>query len=755
MNVTFIYVAAVLVFLLICLWSPRLGFSRGVLAGLARALWLAPLVTLWFPKSSTVTVQSSPSLKAVNVLIDDSNSMNRDLMSGKPVARAMELQAFIQELCAKEGCRADVNLLSKIRTNDMGGSRTDLYGSLKSMVSANQDEPWIVFSDGGDMNPARQFSRSELKNSSGLIVGLGIEEDPNAWVTIKNISSFGFAGKPIDIELEVGRTVLDLAPQKLQLQIFVDGKNVVSQNVDFRAEEKTLDVDLKVPATDKGHHLVTAKVVAIAGERLLWDNSSHAYLETVPNTIGLLHLSGSPTPDARYMRRFIKAEPKFDLISFFILRDPWDSQFVNERELSLIPFPSERLFTQELQNFKLVVIQNFRMLQFLSPEYQQNLADFVENGGGLLFIGGPRAFGEADLSSKSLKSLLPFSVAGSQVSDSLPSSLFSRGESANKPSKTLPWYDENKTFTIEIPDLSESERELATIYEDFTELKKALQDVGQLQGLHHSEQVIFNEGEHSHILVANSEGEKTPLLTASYPGKGRALWVFTDSLWKVASSNSASRDLYNQVNQKMVNWLIRDDIRKPLSLESFDVFVDGGTTHFKIDLIGPALRYYENNENWRLKVCGKSMGKEDFTAVKSSDLELSLSGELIGHVLDGRVCELEFDATHKSFGQEKLVALASVEKTFTDDEMPYSDTYLKKLAQYTGAKLTLSDSDVKTNLAEFIRKNYNSDGVRLPPKEISSIDPYWFFDSFWWILALLGLPLEVLVRRWHEITGRA
>ncbi len=70
------------------------------------------------------------------------------------------------------------------------------------------------------------------------------------------------------------------------------------------------------------------------------------------------------------MRRQLKLEPKYDLVSFYILRDPWDEQLVEERELSLIPFPVDKLFNEELANFKLVIMQNFSMKRFFrrAPE---------------------------------------------------------------------------------------------------------------------------------------------------------------------------------------------------------------------------------------------------------------------------------------------------------------------------------------------------------------------------------------------------
>ena len=56
-----------------------------------------------------------------------------------------------------------------------------------------------------------------------------------------------------------------------------------------------------------------------------------------------------------------------------------------------------------------------------------------------------------------------------------------------------------------------------------------------LKGLHHMENVSFKDGEYTPLLNARlRDGTTVPLAVASYPGKGRALWIFSDSLWRLA-----------------------------------------------------------------------------------------------------------------------------------------------------------------------------------------------------------------------------
>ncbi|MEZ4466735.1 MAG: hypothetical protein R3F43_20385 [bacterium] len=59
-----------------------------------------------------------------------------------------------------------------------------------------------------------------------------------------------------------------------------------------------------------------------------------------------------------------------DLISFFILRTGASIDVARRDELSLIPFPTQELFEEQLGSFDLIVFQNFtyrgyQMIQYL------------------------------------------------------------------------------------------------------------------------------------------------------------------------------------------------------------------------------------------------------------------------------------------------------------------------------------------------------------------------------------------------------
>ena len=80
------------------------------------------------------------------------------------------------------------------------------------------------------------------------------------------------------------------------------------------------------------------------------------------------------------------------MISFVILRTPTDVVNVPESQLSLIPFPTQRLFTQELKNFDLIIFENFSYQLYFPWYYLENVRKYVQEGGAFAMIGGMLAF---------------------------------------------------------------------------------------------------------------------------------------------------------------------------------------------------------------------------------------------------------------------------------------------------------------------------------------------------------------------------
>ncbi len=758
--------AGVSMALLALSWVLSMGFVRGSLAALCRIGWLLPLFVSFFPETQTEQLPRTLTLKPVHVLLDDSESMKGDdaKESSGSILAAKEMLKKVEDECVRLGCIPKVTRLSE-QDEDVKLGFTPLSNVLDSWVYKVGADPWLLISDGGDYRPTEHWHPSlkgaglpeaKGKTPRGLIVGFGPKAKDNIWIKDYDVAPFSFEDKPLTLSVTLKRTTARTETERVQVQILTGDTPLATVNGEFKPGDLEAQIGTTIPPLPKGQHLLTIRALPTADETALWDNTVHTQVEVMPNTVGVLHLLGSPSWDGRFLRRYLKSEPKYDLISFFILRDPWDSQQVNERELSLIPFPVERLFREELPNFRVVVIQNFTLFQFLLPEYQNNLVKFVQDGGGLLFIGGPRALTSSDLSSSPLRAILPFEVDG----DSAPTAPggFDMTPFGDDMAQTPqvddkgPAYDPDTTFKIEMARPEPAKRALANVYEDWEALADPLSGWKTAKGLHHMERVKFKADSTTILLNAKVGKRDVPLAVASYPGKGRALWVFSDSLWRLGltPSDQTSRQVYNQFMRGAMTWLMRQDLRKPLVAKNFTLH--GGrkmAATFRATIQGPAARYFQPSPEWKLTVCGNLVAPDKLTVTKHSSDEWEIAGPMPVNLAGGARCTLDIEGAHAAFGSVKASITSVFPEVYKDSEIDAAPQKLEELAALTGA--TLAIAKVDEPLDAWIAGATGQDGVSLPNRFKTLRNFFWILDTPWFWLLLILMPMEVVIRRWEQL----
>ena len=752
-------------------WTAMIGSLRGALAAGCRFLWVLPLVLALTPERVSEEMPRTMAARPIHVLLDDSPSMlaRGERGSTAPMATGEALIDRLARECVRLGCAPRMTRLSEV-ADEVGLGFTPLADTLDPWLMKTAGDPWVVISDGGDWRPALPWE-SRLRGMGrpgsgkteprGLIVGFPTSDPGNIWITDVELPPFSFDGKPLAVGATVRRAGKELggsddAPELIQVQILSGGKALASANAEFRSGENAARIEIPVPPLARGQHLIEVSAVPTARETMLWDNRATASVEVLPNTIGVLHLLGSPSWDGRFLRRYLKAEPKYDIISFFILRDPWDSQQVSERELSLIPFPVERLFREELPNFRVIVLQNFTLVQFLQPEFQANLVKFVQDGGGLLFIGGPRALRVPDLASSPLREILPFStnVAESGIQMGFPDEMEGGSPPApNSPAEGIN-FDPNLRFNIELARPESHLRALANVYDDWERIGENLTKAQGLKGLHRMDRATFKADGSTPLLTARTaDGKSVPLAVASYPGKGRAIWIFTDSLWRLAMTGGerAARQTAHRFMEGAMTWLMRQDLKQPLVASGLTVRpgTTSGSVAWRVELRGPATRYFRPGEDWRVRVCGAVASDTDISIDKGSADEWTLSGTLPMEIRGGDSCAFTVEGSHAAFGSVRASTAAIFPATLTDAEVGRVPQKLESLAALTGARLTLPPENPEDALVAWLDAASGTEGVALPSRFKVTEDHYWVLSRAWFFALLAFLPLEVLVRRWH------
>lgn len=754
------------------LWQSTLGWNRAILAGIFRLLWLSPFILALFPRTLTEGVPSSLTGKPLHILLDDSNSMRKDANKPTWFEQAQTIRELVEKRCLRLGCSPRTSLLSQLDDRTKKGM-TPLSSVLGPWLLKTGGDPWLLVSDGGDFRPEMPWDNSMagigLDNSNqhkseeiktrGLILGYPAEETENLAIDDVDLSPFAFESKPVELTVHISRSRALAANQRVQVQVALGESIVASVNATFASKDLMLSMNLTIASLPKGVQLLEVRVLPTGDEKYLWDNQVLRTIEVMPNTVGILHLLGSPNWDGRFVRRYLKSEPKYDLISFYILRDPSDMQQANERELSLIPFPVDRLFREELPNFRSCIIQNFSLTRFLQPEYQENLVKFVQEGGGLLFIGGPRALKAFDLTSSPLRAILPFEAPNIQDSHS-PDPVFNMfdeglGGGREEDEDRGSTYDANLKFTVLPAAPDASKRALANVYDDWEQLAPALASLGSLQGMHNTSQFRFKDAETTPLLLAKTDNGKTmPLAVASYPGKGRALWLFSDQLWHLAMSDQwdAPRSAYNHLITSAMTWLLRQDLRKPLLVKDFTLNSGGGEGNGQWSAIiqGPAARYIEPTKDWQVEVCGVRTFLDQVAAERFGQDEWLIKGNTSQKVHGGQRCRFMIEGAHGAFGSVNAGSATIVPRTLDDNEIGSAPAKLRSLGKLTGAKVAFFGTSDSDNELDMWLENITDKNIQPPLKQKTKEDRFWILSSWWLGLLLLGLPLEVVARRWHE-----
>lgn len=746
LNQNYFVPATLFIFLLFFLSLRKsYGSKRAFLISLIRLALIIPLILALKPIYQTLQQKISLQKKTLKVFFDDSESMTQSApMAQSNSKKSNKLLSYLERKCAQNDCQLQASTLSSINPLAKKGF-SPLREALLSFYRGVNEDPSLLLTDGEDSLPNSTLKDFLLetrsrKGKKHLISFLPKKED-HLWIETFNVPQFGFHTESIMTNLHVKRSG-NLEAVNIQAQVFVAGKIVESKNLYFPKGASEINETITLQPLQKGSHLLSVKILDGRSHSTSHDSIQYQGIEILPDTKGILHLLGAPSWDGRFLRRHLKSEPKYDLISFYILRNPGDIQEVPERELSLIPFPVHRLFTEELKNFHLVIMHNFALFEFLAPLYQKNLVNFVKKGGSLLFIGGPKALSKMDLKSSPLKEIFPLNPK-SRGSYQNVSSLFSPVESS---------YNEEASFNFSYAKPSEEQIHFASVYLDFLSLKNPLFERKNQKGLN-----VFSRGKLENtratpLLEAQLEDKSlAPLALASYPEKGRALWFLTDSLWKLALNpkGEAPRSLYNKLMSKSLAWLLRSETYKPLTIQQSRLEQKNRKSlslHMKLS--GPSIKYFESEKSkLNLMVCSKSIKPNHLKTERKGNNLIHLEAEIGNPGLNIRSCKVKVELSHPAFGKEKASSFALIPKRVEDKKQHPKKSSASKLAESLGAELSFYEETSFEKIWEWTRKELQQEKAPEVSEAKIKKDHYWPLRSPWMFLLLLLLPIEVILRK--------
>ncbi|MDQ0394696.1 hypothetical protein [Labrys monachus] len=292
-----------------------------------------------------------------------------------------------------------------------GADGTQLFGALSSALS---DVPpdrvggAILLTDGivHDV-PAKAAELGFKAPVHALITGRPDERDRQ--IDLVEAPRFGLVKHATTIRFRV----IDHGPGMPSTSTVVlrrDGEEIARTEVPV-GQLSSIDVPIDHP----GVNIVELDAEAVPGELSQVNNRAVLQVEGIREKMRVLLISGEPNAGERTWRNLLKADANVDLVHFTILRPPQKGDGTPINELSLIQFPTHRLFDEEINGFDLIIFDRYAQEGLLPPAYFDNMTEFVRNGGAILLASGADYASDNSLWGTGLADILPAAPTGNVI----------------------------------------------------------------------------------------------------------------------------------------------------------------------------------------------------------------------------------------------------------------------------------------------------------------------------------------------------
>src|SRR3954451_18008865 len=287
----------------------------------------------------------------------------------------------------------------------------------------------FLASDGADTAELSQgvspAAAAELRKLNAPVFALPVGAQALKDLAVEKVAVDDFAFVRNQVTVDVILTARGFSATDVPVVLRREGQVVAQQTVHISGDQSRYEVKLSFVPDRTGKFAFTVSVPVYEGEALSQNNQKSFVLKVIRDRVRVLLVAGRPSWDVRFLRKLLKRDPNVDLISFFILRTPADDTHSSPDELSLIPFPTQEIFQEQLKTFDLVIFQNFNHRPYRMSQYLDGIADYVRDGGAFAMIGGDQSFSAGDYAGTAIEDILPVTLMppGPTAIDETPAKL--------------------------------------------------------------------------------------------------------------------------------------------------------------------------------------------------------------------------------------------------------------------------------------------------------------------------------------------
>jgi uncharacterized membrane protein len=392
--------------------------DRGVL--IALRLCLVGLVLFCLFRPVLILRAAVPQQNFLGILLDDSRSMRVADNDGKPrgefVNQTFSLDSPVMKaLSSRYAVRifrfaSSTDRVAAARDLSFDGTQTKLGDALQRAKDEFSGLPLaglVMVTDGADTEESSiQESLLGLRASQVPVFTVGVgKETLGRDIQISRVSTPRKVLKGTNLSVDVIVSQSGFRGTTVPLNVEDSGRILSSQQVSLTNDGEPTTVKVHFTANEAGARTIRFRIPNQEGEEIAQNNVREVLVDVQDRKEKILFFDGEPHFEVKFIRRAVADDPNLQLV---LLQRTTETKFfrvmVDSGDELAAGFPKTR---DELFSYRGLILGSIEASAFTGDQLRM-IADFADRrGGGLMMIGGRRAFAEGG-------------YAGTPVADALP-----------------------------------------------------------------------------------------------------------------------------------------------------------------------------------------------------------------------------------------------------------------------------------------------------------------------------------------------
>ncbi len=540
----------------------RAGLLALIFIMLMRPVIVVPSI---IPKSTSVAVLTDNSRSMT--LADENNRSRIDATKELLAANGKFSKSLNDKF--KVGLYGFSNSASKIKDISelkADGQATDVVAALREAIKDSTGSPLsaiVLVSDGGANTPkdlSAELRELRARNIPVFTVGVGnpsrFKDAEAVRVTTPRRVLVGSA-----IIAETLVRLSGYSNTKISLAVSEDDKAIKTQQFDVKGGEAQ-SLTIEFTPSSIGNHRYTFEVKPLDGETTLENNAIDALIAVTDDKPKILYIEGEPRWEYGFIRKAATAKTEKNLTMVSVLRSA-DGKFYRQgvesgSELTTgFPTTIEELFTYQ------GIILGSIEANFFNYDQLKNIEQFAaRRGGGVMAIGGTRAFDAGKFAQTPIADLLPVTLndqveeTETMVVQNYKAALTSRGR------------------THAVTRLNEDRNQSAKIWDELP----AISIPEMLTGIKPGATII---------LEARSTADKSrslPLLIEQRYGRGRTLALTSNDTWRWRMEVPSQNNYHETFWRQLLRYIVSTTPNQFEVASERDVYVPGDTVSLRSEV---------------------------------------------------------------------------------------------------------------------------------------------------------------------------